>query len=184
MAVIKGADVDTAAMPTTIKPMSPEGGRATALTALRGVLTRPWSQPAPGRMAMVSDPTSSTDSLLAALTDEGLRRSGVLWLDLPTGPRIAWHAYADGTSLIVHGGAEQALPGLADLTRVRVLVRSKDTGALLAGFEATVVRVEPGGAEWVAATARLRAARQSPRQGAGVDRWATDSVITRLVPVA
>lgn len=132
----------------------------------------------------MSDPAPATASLSAALADEGLRRSAVLWLELPTGPRIAWHAYADGSSLVVHGGAEQALPGLADLHRVRVLLRSKDTGALLTGFDATVVHIEPGSAEWATAAARLQAARQSPRQGADVERWATDSVVSRLVPVA
>jgi hypothetical protein len=140
----------------------------------------------------VSDPVSATPSLSAALADEGLRRSAVLWLELPGGPRIAWHAYADGTALVVHEGAEQALPGLAHLDHVRVLLRSKDNGALLAGFDADVVRVEPGSAEWAPAAARLQAARHSspqgarhsPGPGAEVDHWATDSVISRLVPVA
>ena len=61
-----------------------------------------------------------------ALAAEAARKSAVLWLALPASPQpvAAWHVWVDGAVAVVHEGAEQHLPGLRDLGRVDVLLRS------------------------------------------------------------
>lgn len=119
------------------------------------------------------------------LVAEALRKSSVLWLTLPTGPRIAWYVWHDGAACVVHEGIEQHLPGLAEAAEVELLVRSKDTGSLLVTVDAAVEPVEPGGDRWPATVAALHAHRQNPPDGAGQPaRWAAGSRITRLVPQA
>ena len=122
----------------------------------------------------------------ADLVEEALRKSSVLWLLLPSCPlpRIAWHLWHDGAACVVHGGAEQELPGLDELREVDIWVRSKDTASLLARWAARVEQVLPDDPRWAAAVAALHAHRQSPPDGADQPaRWAKDSRVTRLVPL-
>jgi hypothetical protein len=133
-----------------------------------------------------SRPAEPGRELERALVDEGLRRSAVLWLALPSAPtpRAAWYAYSDGAAYVVHEGLEQSLPGLRELATVEVTLRSKDKGSQLVRFVAQVEPIEPADPRWPAAAAELHTRRQSAPDGnAQPARWATGSCVTRLAPV-
>ncbi|MEU6792826.1 hypothetical protein ABZ907_14105 [Nonomuraea wenchangensis] len=118
---------------------------------------------------------------LAPGVEEGAKKSGVLWLGLADGPRLAWHVWHDGAIYLVTGGEEQSLPGLDALDRVRVTLRSKDNGARLVEFDAAVSVVDQERApEAVAALAKERLnARDAEHLG---ERWARECVVVRLTP--
>jgi hypothetical protein len=139
----------------------------------------PAADPAPARAAVEA-------ALETALVEEGLRRSAVLWLTLPSleTPRAAWYAWTGGAVHIVHEGLEQSLPGLRELASVDVSLRSKDKGSLLVRFTARVDPLQPDDPRWAAAAAELHARRQSPPDGeAQPARWAASSSITSLTPM-
>jgi hypothetical protein len=117
---------------------------------------------------------------LTGKTLEVLRKSSALWLLLPAGPRIAWYVWKDGAAYVVHGGIEQELPGLAELSQVEVTVASK---GVVVTLPAAVEAVRPADEGWAAAVAALHAHRQNPPDGAAQpQRWAEASQVTRLVP--
>ena len=68
-----------------------------------------------------------------SVIEEGAKKSGVLWLGLPSGPRLTWHVWHDGALHVVTGGEERPLPGLtaiaAERGEVEVVLRSKVKGA-------------------------------------------------------
>ncbi|MET8867309.1 hypothetical protein ABZW11_30565 [Nonomuraea sp. NPDC004580] len=116
----------------------------------------------------------------AAAVEEGAKKSGILWLALDR-PRLAWHAWHDGAVYLVSGGAEQQLPGLESLDRVQVTLRSKDNGARLAEFEATVEAVDQAAAaDAVAVLAKERLNARDTEHLA--ERWARESTVWRLTP--
>jgi hypothetical protein len=127
--------------------------------------------------------------LEAALVQEAVKRSGMLWIGLPglPQPRAAWHVVHDGSVYALTGGeGEQPLPGLPEAETVPVIVRSKDKGGRLVTWIASVRLVEPGGEEgeeWDTVTAllakeRLNAAGHEGQTG----RWARESYVVRLTP--
>ncbi|MED7929814.1 hypothetical protein SMD20_36630 [Nonomuraea sp. LP-02] len=120
---------------------------------------------------------------LAPGVEEGAKKSGVLWLGLAGGSRLAWHVWHDGAIYLVTGGEEQSLPGLDALDRVRVTLRSKDNGARLVEFDAAVSVVDQERAsEAVAALAKERLnARDAEHL---TERWARECVVVRLTPVS
>ena len=90
----------------------------------------------------------------------------------------AWH---EGAIYLVTGGDEQHLPGLAEATRVRVTLRSKDKGGELVAFDAAVEVIDQAVA--AEAVAVLAKERLNAPDGAGMTvRWARDSHIVRLTP--
>ncbi|WP_327089567.1 hypothetical protein OIE66_02785 [Nonomuraea sp. NBC_01738] len=110
--------------------------------------------------------------------EEGAKKSGVLWLTLDR-PRLAWHALHDGAVYVVTGEGEQDLPGLAELTRVRVTLRSKDNGARLVEFDAPVTVVDQAAEpEAVAALAKERLNAVDSEHL--TDRWARTATVVRL----
>lgn len=121
-----------------------------------------------------------------AIIDEGAKKSGVLWLTLDR-PRLAWHVWHDGAIHLVTGGGEQHLPGLdtpgTARGTVRVTLRSKDNGARLVEFDATVEVVDQAAEpDVVAALAKERLnARDSEHLA---ERWARESTVIRLTPAA
>ncbi|MEV4806583.1 hypothetical protein AB0K18_41870 [Nonomuraea sp. NPDC049421] len=120
----------------------------------------------------------------AAAVEEGAKKSGILWLALDR-PRLAWHAWHDGAVYLVSGGAEQQLPGLESLDRVRVTLRSKDNGARLAEFEVTVEAVDQAAADDAVAdaVAVLAKERLNARDTEHLaERWARESTVWRLTP--
>ncbi|TDC03498.1 hypothetical protein E1267_25995 [Nonomuraea longispora] len=112
--------------------------------------------------------------------EEGAKKSGILWLTLDR-PRLAWHAWHDGSIYVVTGGEEQQLPGLDALDRVHVTLRSKDNGARLVEFDAAVSVVDQAAAgDAMAALAKERLnARDSEHLA---ERWARECTVVRLTP--
>ncbi|MBB5627536.1 hypothetical protein BJ981_003235 [Sphaerisporangium krabiense] len=120
-----------------------------------------------------------------SLIEEAAKKSGVLWISLPAGDRLAWHVWHDGAVYVVTGGGEQALPGLVDAARVTVTLRSKDNGARLVAFEAAVRVVDQsspseGDAGAIAALAKERL--NAPDAAGLTSRWAAGSSVVRLTP--
>ncbi|WP_200926560.1 hypothetical protein [Sphaerimonospora mesophila] len=115
------------------------------------------------------------------LIEEGAKKSSVLWIALPSGPRLAWHMWHEGAIYVVTGGGEQPLPGLTESPEVEITLRSKDNGAELVRFPASVEVVDQAAAgETVAALAKERL---NAHDAAGlIDRWAAQSVVVRLTP--
>lgn len=112
--------------------------------------------------------------------EEGAKKSGVLWLALDR-PRLAWHAWHEGAIYLVSGGGEQELPGLAQLDRVQVSLRSKDNGGLLVTFGAAVAVVDQAAETEVVAV--LAKERLNATDSAHLtERWAAESVVVRLSP--
>lgn len=121
-----------------------------------------------------------------SLIEEGAKKSGVLWVSLAGRDRLAWHVWHDGAIYLVTGGGEQALPGLAESSRVRVTLRSKDNGAELVSFEADVAPVDqsaPSETE-AGALAALVKERLNASDATGLaGRWAASGAsIVRLTP--
>jgi hypothetical protein len=125
------------------------------------------------------------EALAAALVDEALRKSSLLWLGTRSADRpvAVWHAVTDGAAHVVGGGLEQELPDLADGDEVEVTVRSKDTGGRLVSFVAVVREVRPGDTAWDTVVADLHAKRLNPPDGESQPlRWARESRVLRLQP--
>lgn len=119
----------------------------------------------------------------AFLIEEATRRSGLVWLGLPAGPRPAWHVWQDGAAYVVTGRLEQPLPGLLDVEHVAVSVPSKDNRARLISWLAACTVVEPESAEWQAVVPALQAARLNLPDGEHApERWARECAIVRLAP--
>jgi hypothetical protein len=111
------------------------------------------------------------------LVEEGAKKSGILWI----GRRLAWHAWHDGAIYVVTGGGEQDLPGLAEAAEVEVTLRSKDNGAELVRFPASVEVVDQAAeAEAVSVLAKERL--NAPDAAGLTDRWAARSTVVRLTP--
>ncbi|MEO3805767.1 hypothetical protein [Nonomuraea sp. B1E8] len=111
---------------------------------------------------------------------EGAKKSGILWLTLDR-PRLAWHSWHDGAIYVVTGGEEQQLPGLDQLDRVHVTLRSKDNGARLVEFDAAVSVVDQASAG--DAVAALAKERLNARDSEGLtERWARECTVVRLTP--
>jgi len=126
------------------------------------------------------------DRFQAALVEEGAKKSGLLWLELPglPQPRAAWHIWLDGAAYLVTGGdGEQPLPGLPEADQVTVTLRSKDKGGRLVSFVAAAALVEPGTEEWSRVVPVLMKERLNASSHEGqAERWATESYVVRLTP--
>lgn len=132
----------------------------------------------------MTEPAPLPDSAGRALVAEAARKSSVLWVELPGRPHpyAAWHVWLDDAVCLVHGGIEQPLPGIDDVSHVTVNLRSKDKGGLLVRYTAAVNPLRPHDPLWGSAVTALHAARQSPPDGeAQPERWAEHSQITLLL---
>ncbi|MGI5492424.1 hypothetical protein [Microtetraspora malaysiensis] len=119
----------------------------------------------------------------APLIEEGAKKSGVLWVTLPAGQRLAWHVWHSGAIYVVTGGGEQELPGLTEASEVEVTLRSKDNGAELVRFTASVETVDQAASPDVVATL-AKERLNAPDAATLPARWAAGSVILRLTPRA
>lgn len=124
-----------------------------------------------------------------ALIAEATKKSGLIWVHPPGAAqaRGVWHVWreegaAGPAAYVVHGGAEQALPGMTD-GPVTVISRSKETGARLITWTAEASRVHPGDPDWEPTVTALAAARlNAPDHATMTERWARESEVVRLVP--
>ncbi|WP_031521456.1 hypothetical protein [Streptomyces sp. NRRL F-5123] len=125
--------------------------------------------------------TPSAEELLAALVEEGVRKSGLVWVN----GRAVWQVWADGGAYVLCGGpVEQPVPdGLVDGAVVGVTVRSKDKGGRLVGWQARAAVVPAGSEAWQAAVGELRGKRLNTADADSVDeRWARECTLFRLTP--
>ncbi len=125
------------------------------------------------------------DPSTAALVAELGRKTSVCWLryDGEDRARPAWHVWQDGGLLLVSGGEEQQLPGIAAADRVEVTMRSKEDGGRLVTWVGAAATLSPGSEEWSRAAAALAAARLSiPSLTETPEGWRTTSTLTRIVP--
>ncbi|MBB6476191.1 hypothetical protein BJ992_005622 [Sphaerisporangium rubeum] len=118
-----------------------------------------------------------------ALIEEGARKSGILWITVGGRDLAAWHVWHEGAVHVVTGGGEQRLPGLAEASRVRVTLRSKDNGARLVTFDATAEVVDQASPSAAGALALLAKERLNAVDAPGLlTRWAAESSVIRLTP--
>ncbi|MEU5419836.1 hypothetical protein ACFY1P_02225 [Streptomyces sp. NPDC001407] len=121
-----------------------------------------------------------------ALIEEATKKSGLIWVQGPTGPsRALWHVWHEGAAHLVGGPGEQPLAdlGLADGARAAVTVRSKDKGGRLVTWHARVSELAARGEEWSAAVAELKGKRLNAPDAERIEeRWATECRVLRLEP--
>lgn len=126
-----------------------------------------------------------SDAMLAALVDETMKRSAIVWLEYDGSgwPRGAWYVWHEGAAYVVSGGDEQLLPDIERAQRVVVTARAKDSRERVVSWIARAATIAPRTDEWQVAVGVLRPQRLNA-VGADqlVDRWAEHSTITRLEP--
>ncbi|MEU3874500.1 MULTISPECIES: hypothetical protein [Streptomyces] len=128
-----------------------------------------------------------TEPLSQALIEEATKKSGLIWVQGPTGPsRALWHVWHDGAAHVVGGGAgEQPVAdlGLVDGATATVTVRSKDKGGRLVTWTAAVAELPPGAESWAAAVAELKGKRLNAPDAERIEeRWAQQCRVLRLTP--
>ena len=116
-----------------------------------------------------------------------MKKAGLVWLSWDgQRPAPAWFATVDGKYVVLADaadGAEQPLPGLAAAGFVNVVVPAKPATNRLAGWKATVRRLEPGSAEWTEAAQVLRTERLNAAElDKQLERWRTEADIVVLEP--
>ena len=116
-----------------------------------------------------------------------MKKAGLVWLSWNGGrPAPAWFATVDGQYVVLADaaeGAEQPLPGLATAGSAEVVVPAKPATNRLAGWKATVRRLEPGTDEWTAAAQVLRTERLNAEELATqLERWKKEADILVLEP--
>jgi hypothetical protein len=124
-----------------------------------------------------------------AVLDEALKKSTVVWVDVPgeggTDGRAVpvWYGVLDGRVYVLVGGSEQHVPGLAEAGRVVLIARSKEQQSLVAEVEASA-RVVPGSDPLFAKVAPVLLPRRlNLRDGEeAVDRWRKECTLVELTP--
>jgi hypothetical protein len=136
--------------------------------------------PPPGPASAPTAAASTATAAVAALLNEAMTKSGLLWIDV-AGDRAwpAWHVWDDGAAYVVSGPGEQPLPWLPE--EVRLILRSKDTGGRLLTLRAHTHVLDPGSPEWHTAAELLRASRLNAVDDS-LTRWAEACTLTALVP--
>ncbi|HET6627377.1 MAG TPA: hypothetical protein VFG63_13395 [Nocardioidaceae bacterium] len=119
----------------------------------------------------------------AALIAELGKKTGVCWLRYDGAEHAAWHVWLDGALCLVSGGQEQHLPGIADVTGVEVMMRSKENGGRLVTWVGDASVVRPADELWDPVTTALVAGRLNLDDLAtAAAGWAEHSVVSRIVP--
>jgi hypothetical protein len=176
--------MDAPATPTTISDKSPIVQGSLALTVPSSPVTlRPLSYAHPGFWHPVG--VGHSPQLLAALVEEGMKKSGVCWVRPAAADRAypCWHVWHEGSAYVLTSPGEQPLPDIDQSETADVMIHSKDTRERLLTWTAQVSWVEPGTDEWDAVTGLLVAGRLNLVDPAGaVSSWAQDGLVVRLTP--
>jgi hypothetical protein len=117
------------------------------------------------------------------LITEAMKKAVIAWLGVSElTPYPVWCLWIDDSLYVVSGPGEQPAPGLAHASTVAVTARG-DHGGRIVTWRARAERVRPETDAWAAAVPQL-AAKRLNSTGADVlaRRWATDCVVSRLVP--
>ena len=114
-----------------------------------------------------------------------MRKAAIVWITVPGGGTFpVWPLWHDGALYVLHGGGEQAAPGLPEAPTATVAVPAKGARELVLTFRARVEQVPSSSAEWRTLTPLLIPKRLNLRdQATAVDRWATGSSVSSLVPI-
>ena len=119
----------------------------------------------------------------SALTAELAKKSGLVWISYDGKTHIVWHKWVDNAVCVVAGGREQPLPEIENEKVVTLGLRSKATRQLVAKATARVEVVRPNSPHWDAITKALKSGRLNLIEpDHAIDRWASESVVVRLVP--
>lgn len=125
-------------------------------------------------------------------TEDGLKKSDVIWLGTQDGARgrrrtvPAWFAYKDGRIYVVSqrapGPEEQTVPGVPDAQELIVITRRKGRETALEEFSAAQRKLE--GPEWEEA-AKILVDKRKSRAGApaeSIARWRGACDIVEITP--
>lgn len=95
-----------------------------------------------------------------------------------------WYGYQRGIVYVLTGPGEQAIPGLAEGTTVKLAVRSKEKQSLVGEMDCSV-RLLPKGLEWVAIARDILLGRRLNLTDGdqAVDRWGKNAEIYVLTPI-
>ncbi len=125
----------------------------------------------------------------AALVDEALRKSDILWLSVDTDPSKSipcWFVYTKDKKLyVLSGEPQQIIPYAAHARSAHVVVRWKGRDAQMVEFDAGVRPITAADTERFEEVGHLLVAkRQSVRSSASetISSWMRDGVILELVP--
>jgi hypothetical protein len=146
---------------------------------------QPPGQPSTGPGDQPPLPTAADPAarLRTALVAELATKSAVSWIRHGGRSHAVWHVWSEGALCLVSGGDEQPLPDVPDGEHVEVVMRSRDTGGRLLTWVARTSVVHPDDEQWEPTTTALVTARLNLDDPAGTPaRWATSSVVRRLVP--
>jgi hypothetical protein len=127
------------------------------------------------------------DPFERALIDEAMKKSGLVWLDVGSGPiaQAMWYVWLDGAAYVLTGAGEQPDPGLSAAS-VCVLARSKETRSRLVEWTGSAARLDPTDDGWDEVAAALAKARLNlPDPATAPQRWAADPAIAifRIAPI-
>jgi hypothetical protein len=123
--------------------------------------------------------TAFTGALVAELG----KKTGVSWLTYDGRTHAVWHVWLEDALYVVSGGQEQPLPGIEDVDRVEVTMRSKENGGRLLTWAGARSDVRPDHERWQPVTAALVAGRLNLDDlAAAPQTWAVSSVVSRIEP--
>lgn len=129
-----------------------------------------------------------TSGITQALRTEVMKKAAVVWLQVGVqAPVLVWAAWKDddfGPALyLVHGGAEQRVPGLTEAATCEVIARASD-GAKAISWQARIEHLAANSPQWVAAVELLLPKRLNLTDApTAAIRWADSSIISALTPV-
>ena len=136
------------------------------------------------------DPPYATASD-AAVLDEALKKSTVVWVEVPgeggTGGRAVpvWYGTLDGRVYVLTGGSEQHVPGLAEADRAVLVARSKEQQSLVAEVEASARVVPANDPLFARVVPVLLPRRLNLRDGEqAAERWRKECTLVELTPSA
>lgn len=126
----------------------------------------------------------------AALVDEALRKSDILWITVDTDPLHkpipCWFLYTkDKRLFVLSGEPEQRIPYAGQARKAHVVVRWRGRDAQMVEFDADVRPITAANKKEFEEIGHLLVAkRQSVRAGAAetIESWMRDGVILELIP--